>query len=397
MRIAIYSGGIPSTSFVENLIAEMAKKRYHISLFGTKNSKYTVANKNVKVYTYPSNYFSLFFKLMWNTSRLLITHPDRLISAVKEIKKVNGISIKLNRLCRFTIVLNHLPDIFHVQWIKTGHEWLFLKDFGVKVVGSFRGAQINYSPIANDKLAQIYKDTFPLYDGFHAVSEAIMNEALKYNASVDKIWRITGAVHPDLLIYPSLKKQKIKRTKLQVLSVGRSHWIKGYSYAIDACKILMDDGVSFHYTIIGASDSEELLFQINDLNLNEFVTLTDKVEQKEVIKQYENSDILLLPSLKEGIANVVLEAMAVGLPVISTDCGGMNEVIINEKNGWLVPTRDSLAIANAIMHFTKLNDDTILTIVDNAKGTIKKDFLLDTQIDKMIQMYKGIITQGYRF
>ena len=54
---------------------------------------------------------------------------------------------------------------------------------------------------------------------------------------------------------------------------------------------------------------------------------------KELIK---NADILLLSSVEEGIANVVLEAMALGTLVVSTECGGMNEVIKNNENGFLV-------------------------------------------------------------
>ena len=60
-------------------------------------------------------------------------------------------------------------------------------------------------------------------------------------------------------------------------------------------------------------------------------------------------DVLLLPSLNEGIANVVLEAMAIGVPVISTDCGGMSEVVILDTTGWLLPVRDSKAIAKGLI------------------------------------------------
>ena len=67
----------------------------------------------------------------------------------------------------------------------------------------------------------------------------------------------------------------------------------------------------------------------------------------------QDFDLLILPSLNEGIANVVLEAMALGIPVISADCGGMSEVVLPNETGWLVPVRDSEAMGEAIIEFTQ--------------------------------------------
>src|SRR5690606_24493126 len=145
-----------------------------------------------------------------------------------------------------------------------------------------------------------------------------------------------------------------RATPLKIISVGRAHWIKGYDYALQTCQILKEQKLSFHYDIIGGAGDEELQFLISDLGLQDSVSLMGRMPQAEVFKMMGEASLLLLPSLEEGVPNVVVEAMALGLPVISTDCGGVPELIEDSVNGWIVPTRDAQAMAGAIVRFMEL-------------------------------------------
>ena len=69
----------------------------------------------------------------------------------------------------------------------------------------------------------------------------------------------------------------------------------------------------------------------------------------------KQSDCLILPSVQEGISNVVLESMAIGLPVISSDCGGMKEVINYGKNGFYFPARDSITLEKLLLKVMNLS------------------------------------------
>ena len=95
-----------------------------------------------------------------------------------------------------------------------------------------------------------------------------------------------------------------------------------------------------------------------------------------------------MPSFEEGISNAVLEAMALRVPVVSTHCGGMNEIINHNENGFLIPIRDSIKLAEEIKKFIKMSESKILKIVDTAEQTIKDNYLLDHQVNKMLQIYK---------
>jgi glycosyltransferase involved in cell wall biosynthesis len=135
----------------------------------------------------------------------------------------------------------------------------------------------------------------------------------------------------------------------------------------------------------------ELLYQVKDLELQNEVCLLDKQTFSEVKDYMLHADVLLLPSVEEGIANVVLEAMALGTLVLSTTCGGMDEVIVDTKNGFLVPIRDSKAIANAINTIATLTLEQKGEIIERAKKKILAQHNEDLMTSGMIDLYHQVL------
>ena len=299
---------------------------------------------------------------------LLITAPRkyyRLVTYYRKISK-NQSDGFLNWWGKVLPVVNHLPDIFHIQWAKALPYWFFLKElFGVKIVQSLRGSHITYSPVADENLADQYRKYFPIVNKFHSVSKSIQEIASQYGAERKDIDIIHSAVNSEM-ISPFIKSNWEPNDTFQFISVGRFHWIKGYHYALTAIKNLQENNLYVNYTIIAQDQpSEEILYQIDDLDLDDHVTLFQASSQEEVYRKMSASDCLILPSVDEGIANVVLEAMAIGLPVISSDCGGMREVIEHEKNGFLFRNRD-------VDHLTQIMIDMINQDSDERKFMSKR-------------------------
>jgi colanic acid/amylovoran biosynthesis glycosyltransferase len=172
--------------------------------------------------------------------------------------------------------------------------------------------------------------------------------------------------------------------------VGRPHWKKGYDYALKACAKLDQQGIDFKYTIIGAAGDEELLFLIDDLGLQDHVTLTDKLPQAKVFELMQKSDLLLLPSLEEGIANVAVEAMALGCPVISTDCGGMQELITHDEEGWIVTARDLEAMSNQIFEFSQMDVDEVSRIKKQARLKVEEQHGEKKMVSNMNLLYQKV-------
>ena len=140
--------------------------------------------------------------------------------------------------------------------------------------------------------------------------------------------------------------------------------------------------------------AEELIYAINDNNLEEHVTLIPSLNQNDVYSIIQKSDLLILPSLEEGIANVCIEAMALGTTVISTNCGGMEELIIDNETGFLVPTRDPVALANKIIEVKRMGSEKKNTIQKKARLRVEEQHNEAKMIADMENLYR-IVYEGH--
>ncbi|RED48361.1 glycosyltransferase family 4 protein [Seonamhaeicola aphaedonensis] len=391
MKIAIYSGSIPSTTFIENLIKGVASE-HEVLLFGKQTAHVKYDSPNIKIYGTPKNKFANVIMTLFRVLKLMVLYPKRFVLLWKELKIYEGEYKRWNILSRLVPVILNKPDVFHIQWAKDIKQWVFLKDkFGVKLVLSLRGAHINYSPIADEELANTYKQLFPKVDRFHAVSQAIALEAQKYHADKDKIELIHSPIaKPTFDAFRVFEKNN--SDGFHIVSVGRFHWKKGYKYAIDAVKLLKEQGVQIHYTIIASNVvSEAVLFQIHQLGLENEITIMKGLPQEILFKKMQSFDAVILPSLEEGIANVVLEAMALGVPVISTDCGGMAEVVIPNKTGWLVPVRNPEALVQAVIELSQTSESELQNITKQAHEFVKLHFNAEDSIKQFLELYREIV------
>lgn len=383
-KIAIYSGEIPSTTFIERLIKGLSDKGQHVQLFGIKKKGVSYA-QNVSIIGYKNSRFGKALHLLKYSLLLVIfKYKDkRILDNLLQSQSRNTLNDKVKSYP----VLWHKPDIFHVQWAKGIDDWIWVQEFGIKLVLSLRGAHINYSPVADSHLAKMYKKVFPQVDGFHAVSKDIAQEAQKYGAASDKIHVVYSGL--DLNLMKKIINNKPNNV-LKLISVGRSHWKKGYTYALDACNILKEKNIPFLYQIIGGRSNLELAYQIKELQLGNHVELLDRIPFTEVIDLFQSSDLLILPSVEEGVANVVLEAMALGTLVLTTDCGGMQEVISDGYNGFVIPIRDSKRMAAAIVKVNLLSENEKSQLIKNAYQTIHEQHTNNEMVLDMLELYDSL-------
>ena len=356
MKIGILVGRIPPPVFINHLVFGLEKTGNSIVLYGSSYDKIFKYNKShIIVKANPQYKIFILFKSLLLIFKILIFNHRNAICILYQIKR-NETSIRsfLYRCCKVLPPFLDNLDIFHIQWAKTLVEYPeFIEKLKCSVVLSLRGAHINYSPLSNFELAEGYRKYFPQVSGFHAVSKAIGIEAEKYGADSQKISVIFPAVNEDLIKNVDLEKKDAYSNQIKIISVGRCHWKKGYTIALDTMLGLKRKGVNFHYTIIAdGKDEENINYQIQDLGLNDFVSFVNGLPHEKVIKMITSSDLFLLPSVEEGISNAVLEAMALGITVIVTQCGGMTEVIKNGENGFIVPVRDSIALQQSILNPT---------------------------------------------
>ena len=177
-------------------------------------------------------------------------------------------------------------------------------------------------------------------------------------ANVRCIYHGLNAEFADLLMNPANPPEKINH--LRALGVGRLVAKKGFDVLVEACAILKHRGFHFETTIVGehGEHESELRRQIEAHGLTDQIRLTGAMEQARLYTEYQRADIFCLPCRvldngdRDGLPNVLMEAMACGLPVVTTPVSGIPEIIKDGQNGALVPPDDAEALANAIQRIS---------------------------------------------
>ena len=161
-------------------------------------------------------------------------------------------------------------------------------------------------------------------------------------------------------VYNGLNLAEFGRTDFSaapqmVVAVGRLISKKGFADLIRACGLLAERGKSFQCEIIGDGPLQnEFGAQIKELNLQDRVALPGAKPQREVRQRLAAANIFVLPSVvdpeggMDNLPTVIMEAMATGLPVVSTKIGGIPEMVIENETGFLVEPGDAVALANVI-------------------------------------------------
>ncbi len=140
-----------------------------------------------------------------------------------------------------------------------------------------------------------------------------------------------------------------------VVAIGRLIDKKGFVNLIQACRSLVERGKSFRCQIIGEGPLQKKLHeQIDELDLQSCVELPGPKRQHEIKKYLAAGTVFVLPSVidpeggMDNLPTVIMEAMATGLPVISTAIGGIPEMVVENETGFLVGPGNLIALADSI-------------------------------------------------
>lgn len=180
----------------------------------------------------------------------------------------------------------------------------------------------------------------------------------------------------DTSVFHASLRDRARGERFRILSAGRLVDKKGFEYLIDACKILAQKGREFECFIEGSGPSEGVLRrQIQEQGLVDRITLTGKpITQEDIPGFMHSGDVFVLACIwakdndVDGLPQLTMEAMACGLPAISTRLVGNTDLIVNDESGLLVAPECSAELADAIL---RIMDDFELA-VRLAKGGRKR-------------------------
>jgi len=288
-----------------------------------------------------------------------------------------------------TLFNNSGYDVVHFEYSGIAASLVeVIETLSPKTVVSCRGSaekvKLLTEPGRKEKIMQV----FNCISAVHCVSEDMRNTIAPFCTDLQKTFVNRPAIDASFFT-PPLQKEKHER--LQILSIGRFTYQKGYLPGLMAIKELAATRNNFVWNIIGDGPQyEEVLFHIHNMQLEGVVNLLGKKNKDEVNRLLSNTDIFLLTSVYEGIPNVVLEAMAMELPVVATRSGGVDEVITHGKNGFVAELYDVHGIA-ALLKILLQDDLLRQHMGKEARERILSDFTLQRQAALFQKHYEALL------
>jgi len=281
------------------------------------------------------------------------------------------------------------PNILHTQ--------LYAADILGRIIGRLLKVPVIVTSIRNSnyggriresviKWTEKYADVTTIVssnaaEGF--ISRGIINR--------EKLKIIYNGLDGSLFYRVSDRKKKVLRNKMNIpedgflwVAVGNLTRQKDYSDLINAFNLLPDENVSL--AIAGSGPLKQFLKKkIIELGLHDRIILLGRVDN--VPDLMAAADALVLSSIYEGLPGVLLEAMASSLPVVATTVGGVPEIIVNTKTGFLVPSGDPVKLKEAMDQMMKMTANERFEMGQAGRLRVEENFSLDSMVNAYENIY----------
>jgi len=179
--------------------------------------------------------------------------------------------------------------------------------------------------------------------------------------------------------------------------VGRICEQKGQLLLVDAANILAKRGVDFELVLGGDGEMRaEVEALIKQYGLSDKIRITGWISSDQVRAEILNSKALVLPSFAEGLPVVIMEAMALRRPVISTYIAAIPELVITGENGFLFPAGDVEALADTLERFLALSNEQLGKMGDLAYQRVLERHSAHTEARKLARLFNDAIAHNER-
>jgi colanic acid/amylovoran biosynthesis glycosyltransferase len=406
MKIAFMVGNFPALSetFILNQITGLIDRGHEVDIYAKKPRNDPSVHSDVTKYyllerTYyldpPSNEIYRVIKALG----LLTKNFSKKSAALPRILDLTGphkYTASIQTFYQAVPFLNKEKyDIIQCHFGIIGMIGARLKAMGVlegKVITAFHGLDLS---MTTNQAIKWYKELFEVGDLFLPISETWKKKLISLGCDEQKI--LVHRMGVDLDKFNFRDRHPIERQKIKLLTVARLIEKKGVEYGIRAVAKILKEGKNVEYNIIGDGDLREELEQlIRELNASDNIKILGWREQKGVISLMEESDLFLAPSVtakngdSEGIPVVLMEALAMGLPVLSTLHSGIPELVEDGKTGFLVPERDVDALA-AKLRFVIENPKIWRCITENGRKFVEQNYEINKLNDRLVEIYQQIL------
>ena len=317
-------------------------------------------------------------------------------------RKQLEILLKLSKQKEFDIL--HVADYFYPTSIMP---ILVKRRCGIPIiltVNALPGYSWYFGDIVVDSTAMIYTHSIGRlilnsYDRIVTLYKKISREVGMLGVPLNKVSLIPNGVDPERfngnLDGDELRDELLIRDDEKVLlSVGRLVKVKRVEILIKLTKKLLKEGFRVKAVVVGDGPMRKHYEKLSR-PLRDNVLFTGYVSKKRLPMFYHLADVFVLPSLSEGLPNVLLEASAAGKPCVASGVNGVLDIIEHGKTGFLARKPSH----NSYYHYVKMlltDEDLSKRIGKNAEEHIRKNFSWDTIVKKYMDMYEKSLEAVFR-
>jgi glycosyltransferase involved in cell wall biosynthesis len=232
-----------------------------------------------------------------------------------------------------------------------------------------------------------------LADHVVAVSAATKRRLTRLLITGDSVSVVHNAVEPtEFMNIPKVDlkaRYSFPVDAIICICAGRFSREKGQVHLVDAAAVALEEEPRLRFVLFGdGPDLERARAAVSSRRLQDRIVCPGF--EKSLPGCIKGANIVVNPSLSEGVPNVVLEAMALEVPVLATPVGGVPEVLVDGHTGYLVPPGDTRALAQALLHISR-NPDQARQIAQRALQHVNDNLTFDKQYDKLTTIYRKVV------
>lgn len=286
---------------------------------------------------------------------------------------------------------NRPYDITHAFFsVPCGFMALLLKwESGIHYIVSLRGADV---PGYSERFSVLYRILKPLVKLVWARADSVIanSQGLKTLALSSKPGQKIGVIYNGIDIQEFFPEYNRDEQVFNILCLSRLTPRKGVTYLIDAVHKLSKKYPGIKLKIVGEGDSkQQLVDQVKNLSLEDNVEFTGLIRHENLAPIYRKAHAFVLPSLNEGMSNVILEAIASGLPIVTTDTGGSKELVRDGVNGFIVKMKDSGDIAEKLERL--ITNPELCSSMSKESRKIAEGLSWEKVAKQYVDTYSGIV------
>lgn len=295
------------------------------------------------------------------------------------------------------IIIKKRVELLHAHFGPQGYYALKIKEkCGIPLITTFYGYDMSLLP-KKDGWLERYKELFSCGDLFLVEGNNMKKGLIGLGCPSEKIKIQHIAADVDKFRYIE-RRLLNKNDTIKILFCGRFTEKKGLIYALEAIKLLVNKFSKIEFRVIGDGElRREVSDYISENNLDDYVTLLGYQPHSVFTKEAKDAHILLQPSVtakdgdsEGGAPTVLLEAQSSGLPIVSTCHADIPEVVLDGKSGFLVPERDSLALAEKLEYLIK-HPEIWTEMGRKGRVHVEESYNIRNLNHQLVEVYQNLI------